>query len=335
MKAVVVTTSYPRGPGDVAGAFVRDAVEALRAEGVEIEVVSPATCRHFGLAYGDGITNNLRRRPWLAIMLPLFAVSLALGVWRSARRADIVWAHWLPTVVPALAARRPVALQVWGSDLALARRAPAVARWFARRADVVVAPSEALASDLRRLGVHRVRVIAAGVRLPDEVAEPSEPPHALYLGRLSAEKGVGDLAEAARGLPLVVVGEGPLATLFPSHEPFVAPALVGQRYAQASVVVVPSRREGYGMVAREAMAHGRPVVATGVGGLLDAVEDGVTGLLVSPRSPAELRAAIETLLRDRDLRLRLGTRAREVARERFSLESAARATLAVWREVVT
>ena len=61
------------------------------------------------------------------------------------------------------------------------------------------------------------------------------------------------------------------------------------------------------------MAHGRPVVASAVGGLLDAVEDGVTGLLVPPRDPAALRAAIETLLADADLRQRLGSAARDAA----------------------
>jgi glycosyltransferase involved in cell wall biosynthesis len=61
---------------------------------------------------------------------------------------------------------------------------------------------------------------------------------------------------------------------------------------------------------REAMAWGRPVVATAVGGLTDAVEDGVTGLLVPPGDVAALRAAIERLLGDAELRARLGAAGR-------------------------
>ena len=95
---------------------------------------------------------------------------------------------------------------------------------------------------------------------------------------------------------------GPLRSLLPQAVGFVAPGEVGAYYERAAVVVVPSRREGYGMVAREAMAHGRPVVATAVGGLVDAVEDGVTGLLVPPRDAAALRAALERLLGDPELR---------------------------------
>src|SRR6266511_730495 len=54
MRIAVLTTSYPRTPGDAAGRFVRDAVEHVRARGVEVEVVSPASFGHFGIAYGAG-----------------------------------------------------------------------------------------------------------------------------------------------------------------------------------------------------------------------------------------------------------------------------------------
>jgi len=64
VKVVVLTTSYPRHADDPAGRFVADAVEGVRARGVEVEVVSPASFRHFGLAYGHGIVGNLRARPW-------------------------------------------------------------------------------------------------------------------------------------------------------------------------------------------------------------------------------------------------------------------------------
>ena len=77
MRVLVLTTSYPRGPDDVAGVFVRDAVEHLRGAGIEVDVVSPASFRHYGLAYGHGIAGNLRRRPWLVLALPLFLASYA------------------------------------------------------------------------------------------------------------------------------------------------------------------------------------------------------------------------------------------------------------------
>ena len=70
MKVAVLTTSYPREPGDPAGNFVADAIERVRARGVEVEVISPASFRHFGIAYGAGVVGNLRREPWRAALLP-------------------------------------------------------------------------------------------------------------------------------------------------------------------------------------------------------------------------------------------------------------------------
>jgi glycosyltransferase involved in cell wall biosynthesis len=334
VRVLVLTTSYPRSEADIAGAFVRDAVESLRAEGVEVDVVSPASFRHFGVAYGHGIAGNLRRRPWLVLALPLFFAAYARAARNASRGADVVHAHWLPSALPALATRRPFVLQLWGTDVELAHRIRWAARILVRQARLVVVASEALAAAAGELGAREVRVVPSGVELPRHVRDPEEPPHALYVGRLSEEKGVLELVEAADGLPLVVVGDGPLRERVPDALGFVPPSALGPYYERAAVVVCPSRREGYGVVAREAMAYGRPVVASAVGGLPDAVEDGVTGLLVPPRDPAALRAALRRVLDDAALRERLGAAAGVRARERFGRDAAARATLAVYRDAL-
>ena len=330
----MLTTSYPRGAEDVAGFFVRDAVDHLRAAGVAVEIVSPMSFRHYGIAYGDGIPGNLRRRPWLALLLPLFALSFLRAARRAARRADLVHAHWLPSGLVALLAGRPFVVQLWGSDAELARRVPWPFRQVVRRARAVIAPSSALAAAARSLGAENVRVIPSGVHLPDRVAAPAEPPHALYVGRLAEERGVAELARAASGLPLVVVGDGPLRRLLPQAVGFVPHDRLGAYYERAAVVVCPSRREGFGVVCAEAMAYGRPVVASAVGGLLDHVEDGVSGLLVPPRDPRALRAALERLLGDAELRARVGAAARERARERLGWERVARELVGVYERAL-
>jgi glycosyltransferase involved in cell wall biosynthesis len=334
MRVVVVTTSYPRGPDDVAGVFVRNAVEHLRDAGIDVEVVSPASFRHFGLAYGHGIIGNLRRRPWLALAVPLFLASFTRAARHAARGADLVHAHWLPSALPAIAARKPFVVQLWGTDVELARRAPRVARLLLKRARVVLCPSGALAEAARELGARDVRVIPSGVELPGDVGEPDEPPHVLFVGRLSEEKGILELVEATRGIPRVIVGDGPLRDRVPDAVGFVGPSMLGPYYERASVVACPSRREGYGVVAREAMAYGRPVVAAAVGGLLGAVEDEVTGLLVPPGDVKALRAAIARLLGDADLRGRLGEVARARAKERFSWAAATEATIGAYRDAL-
>jgi glycosyltransferase involved in cell wall biosynthesis len=327
MRVVVLTTSYPRFAGDPAGRFVADAVERLRARGLEVDVVSPAAVRSFGIAYGAGVLPNLRRRPWLALALPLFLLAFARAARSAAVGADLVHAHWLPTGAVALATRRPIVLTVHGTDLELARRLRPLARLLLRRVAVVLAVSNALAEEVRLLDARDVRVVPNGVELPDEVGGEAEPPEVLYAGRLAREKGVLELVEAARGLPLVVAGDGPLRPRVPQARGWVPYEELERLYARAAVVACPSLREGFGVACAEAMAHGRPVVASAVGGLKELVVDGETGLLVPPADIGALRAALERLLADAALRRRLGAAARERARALLAWDGVLEATL--------
>jgi glycosyltransferase involved in cell wall biosynthesis len=330
VKVAVLTTSYPRYPGDSAGRFVADAVEHVRARGVDVEVVGPEQFHHYGIAYGHGMVGNLRKRPWLVPFVPALLASFV----RAARRldADLMHAHWLPAGWVAARTGKPYVVQVWGTDLALARRAPWLARGVLRRARLVIAASNELAENARGLGARDVRVIPSGVDLPVEVGAEADPPEVLYAGRLSPEKGVLELVEAAAGLNLVVAGDGPLRSRVPGAQGFVPHDELQRLYARAAVVACPSRREGFGVACLEAMAHGRPVVATAVGGLRDLVIDGETGLVVPARDPAALRAALERLLGDPELRHRLGEAGRRRAGERFSWPAVTDATLAAYAE---
>jgi glycosyltransferase involved in cell wall biosynthesis len=332
MRVAVLTTSYPRGPGETAGLFIAAAVEQLRGRGVEVDVVSPARFRHFGLAYGDGIVGNVRRAPWRAALLPLFLLAFLRAARKAARDADVVHAHWLPTAAVGLLTGKPVVAQVWGTDVELAERLPWAARRVLRRARVVVAPSSALAERAYALGAPDVRVIPGGVDVPAEVGEPEAPASVLYAGRLSREKGVLELVEAANGIPLVIAGDGPLRERVPDALGFVSHQELDRLYEHAAVVACPSYREGFGVVCAEAMAHGRPVVASAVGGLLDLVIDGETGILVPPGDVGALRDALRRLLEDPDLRRRMGEAGRARVRERFSWNAVTDATLAAYDE---
>jgi glycosyltransferase involved in cell wall biosynthesis len=335
MKVVVLTTSYPRHEGDPAGNFVADAVERLRERGIEVEVVAPASFRHFGIAYGSGVMGNLRQQPWRVVLVPAMLASFARAARRAARDADLVHAHWLSAGVVALATRRPFVVQLWGTDVELARRAPRLARRVLRRARLVVCASSALADAAQELGAREVRVIPSAVEVPERVGEPAEPPEVLFVGRLSPEKGILELVEAADGLALVVAGDGPLRERVPGALGFVPHHALGPLYERAAVVAVPSHREGFGVACAEAMAHGRPVVASAVGGLLDLVVDGETGVLVPPRDVVALRAALERLLGDADLRRRFGDAGRERVRALFSWPAVTDATLAAYDEALS
>jgi glycosyltransferase involved in cell wall biosynthesis len=332
MRVAVLTTSYPRFPGDVVGRFVADAVEHVRGRGIDVDVVGPEQFRSFGLTFGHGVLGNLRRRPWLALFVPALLGSFV----RAARRADadLLHAHWLPSGWVAARAGKPYVVQVWGTDVELARRVPALARRVLRGARLVVAASTALAESALALGAVDVRVIPSGVDLPHEVGEEATPPEVLYAGRLSPEKGINELVEAAAGMNLVVAGDGPLRPRVPGALGFVPHDELDRLYARAAVVACPSRREGFGVACLEAMAHARPVVATAVGGLRDLVVDGETGLVVPPRDTGALRAALERLVADRELRHRLGAAGRERARRDFSWAAVTDSTLAVYSDAL-
>jgi colanic acid/amylovoran biosynthesis glycosyltransferase len=328
----VLTTSYPRFAGDAAGRFVADAVDNVRARGVDVEVVGPQQYRHYGIAYGHGVLGNLRRRPWLALLVP----ALLVGFVRAARRvdADLLHAHWLPAGWVAQRSGRPYVVHLHGTDVELARHLPWLARRVLRGARLVIAVSNDLAERARALGAVNVRVIPNGVEMPAHVGAEAEPAEVLYAGRLSPEKGVLELLDAAQGLNLVVAGDGPLRDRVPFARGFVQHDELQQLYARAAVVACPSRREGFGVTCLEAMAHGRPVVATRVGGLLDLVVDGETGIVGPPRDPAALRSALDRLLADPDLRRRLGMAGRDRARTHFSWEKVTDATLAAYAAAV-
>ena len=106
---------------------------------------------------------------------------------------------------------------------------------------------------------------------------------------------------------------------------------VAAMLARADVFVLSSTSEGLPLSILEAMAAGLPVVASSVGGVPEAVEDGETGLLVPPRDPVRLAAALERLLVDPALRRRLGSNGRERVRQHFGLEAFQQAHVAVYR----
>jgi glycosyltransferase involved in cell wall biosynthesis len=340
LRVAVFTTSYPRSDDDFSGRFVHGTVANLRGRGLEVEVVGPGSYRDFGLTAnnGAGLIGNLKRRPWLA---PLVLLSMIFALRRAARNADLVHTNWLAGAVVAAFCGKPFVVTLHGSptagplhDLGLAASAPRLVRWILGRARTVICCSERLATAMRGCGLTNVRAIPYGVHVPDEVGDEDNPASVLYVGRLSPEKNIDVIADATEGLPRIVAGDGPLRHLLPDTIGFVGPGEVSKLYGRAAVVVVVSSAEGLPNVVLEAMAHGKTVIATPVGGIPSVIEDGKTGLLVPVRDTAALRAAIEKALGDRELRRRLGPAARKRVEGYCSWNRVTDATLAVYAAAV-
>jgi glycosyltransferase involved in cell wall biosynthesis len=336
LKVAMFTTSYPRDAADLAGRFVFNTVEHLRDRHVEIEVVAPGSYRDFGLtgSRSGGVVAALKRRPWLALFLLLSMIAACRA---AARRADLVHANWLAGAAIALFSGRPFVVTLHGSgtagrfsDLSLAQRAPWLIRLLLGRARAVICCSEQLAEAIRNCGVENVHAIPYGVDVPSHLGVEDETHPVLYAGRLSPEKNIGVIAVATHGIPRIIAGDGPLRDLLPDALGFVSHAELGDLYDRAGVVVLASQMEGLPNVLLEAMAHGKTVIATPVGGIPSLIDDGVTGFLVPVGDALALRETIQRVLADPKLRERVGTAARARVTGYCSWDTVTERTLQVY-----
>ena len=217
----------------------------------------------------------------------------------------------------------------------------ALQRQTYRAAHAIVANSLAAKAQLEREGVpeNRVRVIPNGVSVERFVPVPDVRPVQTFVtvANLRPEKAHEILLRAAAllvpshpRLSFVIAGDGPRGAelramadrlgladrvRFAGHVEDV-PTLL----AQAEAFVLPSTSEAFPNAAIEAMAAGLPVVASAVGGLLDLVDHGRTGVLVPPSDPSALAGAMASLVSDPARAARLGAAAREEVAHRYSFD---------------
>jgi glycosyltransferase involved in cell wall biosynthesis len=240
----------------------------------------------------------------------------------------------------------------------LPKRYPLPFRWIERlalrRADAIYACTSVASEVIKAKGfTGRVKVIGLGVDVDrfKPVAPPAWRNRVGYVGRLEAHKGVHVLLDAVRQLPdvsLEIVGDGPERAALEAlaAEPelagrvtfqgFAGHASLPRVYEQLDVVVIPSIPtsawdEQFCRVAIEAMAAGRPVIASATGSLPEVVGD--AGMMVRPRDPIALAEAIRTLGADARLRSDLSKQGRKRSAT-FAWSAIARAHVALYREVV-
>jgi len=188
---------------------------------------------------------------------------------------------------------------------------------------------------MRRIGIANVHEIPYGVEIPGHVGEEDEPPTVLFAGRLSPEKRIDVVAAATHGLPRVIAGDGPLRELLPDALGFVPQQELFGLMDRAAVLLLTSEREGLPNVVLEAMARGKTVVSTPVGGIPAVIEDEKTGLLVPIGDVQATRAAVERALGEPGIRQRIGAAARERVREYCSWDRVTERTLEVYATATT
>ena len=344
------------------------AVEVIRAylaRGIELDYVTmlPRSDLHKEAADVGARAHALDVDSSRGFPAAAYRLSRILAV----RRPEVI--HCVEPVPATLGA---IAAMPAGSGLRVFHRQHLTAAWpqtlFARTANrlaqLVIACSEAAGERSVREGVPRSRVCVVHngaapprrvhkdelVRLRQQLGISASARIVCSVARLRPEKG---LQVAVKALPriaakldqplhYVVAGDGPYrhdlerlaeSTPVPVH-------LVGDQVDVApwlqlgEVIMMPSFHEALGIAGAEAMAAGKPLVATATGGLTELVVDGTTGLLVPPGNPTELADAVERLLRSPDRAASMGEAARNRFHAQFSIERMVDGCLRCYQEAL-
>jgi len=328
--------------------------------------------------HGYAPWERLAGGPEAAYAPALEALSVGLAMARDPVRADVVHTHtWyvglggmlvqaihgVPLVVTlhSLEPLRPWKADQLGTGYVVSSWAERLA---VERADRVIAVSAQMRADiLANFGVEPERVVVLHNGVDAQAFTRTErrealdrhgvrEPYALFVGRISEQKGIFQLLEAARQLPegvqLVLCASSPdtpelltrlqtavsgrpqirwINAMLPVEE-------VVQIYSRAAVFVCPSIYEPFGIINLEAMACGTPVVASRVGGIPEVVVDGETGWLVEPGDPAALAHALRTALADPQRARRMGEAGRRRVEAHFSWDRIAALTMDVYQQAI-
>jgi glycogen synthase len=381
VKTLVLTREYPPNVYGGAGVVVDQLTRALgRRMPVEVRCFGAPETAPPGIAV-KGYDPWERLEPGAdgpRFATALEALSVGLAMARDRVDAEVAHAHtWyasmagvliqtlydIPLVVTlhSLEPLRPWKADQLGPGYLVSS---GVERHAIEAAERVIAVSGAMRADALdhfRVDPARVVVVHNGID-PDRYRRTSErsaldrlgirEPYALFVGRISEQKGLLDLIEAARALPLaasVVICAASPDT--PELQARLARAVTGeprirwipemlsvpdvvQLYSHAALFACPSIYEPFGLINLEAMACETPVVASAVGGIVEVVEDGVTGLLVPPARPSELARAMAALLDDAPRARAMGQAGRRRVEGRFTWDRVAERTERVYAEAI-
>lgn len=240
-------------------------------------------------------------------------------------------------------------------------------RWALRQTDGMIAVSSALAQEAVAIAGNTLKpkVIYNGVgenfqtagdqlALRQKLNLPTAAQIILFVGRCELDKGTGELLQAFGEFSrinlhseLVVVGDGgarQTLEMETQQQPFGSRVhFVGQvgrkeisEYLQAAdIFVLPSYGEGMPNALLEAMAMGLPCIATMVGGIPEAIQDGVNGLLIPPKSPTAIVVALKRITTDSGFARQMGVGAAQTVKDKFTWPANAKAHLAFYEEVIT
>lgn len=356
MKILMVTEWHPSTIGGIQR-HVRELSAHLMKKGFEVAILTKANSKKINATenkYAFPIIEVEPITPIQSIITPPSLSKLKKAI--EDYSPDIIHAHHAFTPMPLLAlymaekmkmpkilTNHSIAGNSKDSLLTLMScKGLIFLRYFISKADKIISVSKSAAKFMENLLGNKVEniIIPNGVDVNRFKPSRREEDKAtiLFVGRLVHRKGVQVLIKAfskvVKKIPeakLIIVGEGYMKPLLQIQVKKlrlngkvkllgkVADSELPKIYQEATLVVIPSLyRESFGMVALEAMASGKPVIATKVGGLPEIIRDGRNGFLIPPGDHKELAEKIILLLSNKEMSLKMGITGRKIAVEKYS-----------------
>lgn len=316
----------------------------------------------------DGAPTKLQKQPLYILVALLY---ILLGAWQlfwlcKKQKPDLIHVNWpFPHGLMAYPVNKllgiPMVFSFHGAELLLAKKfsfVGAILRWQIPMAKSVTANSSFTQTLIQKLYSGDVSVIPYGLTIEPKTpctSNPEEETKLLFVGRLDERKGLRYLLEA---LPLIlckypvrlrIVGKGILEQEIKqqSHElkldevidflGFVSKEELANEYASCDIFVLPAivdskgDTEGLGIVMIEALAHEKPVIASAVGGIVDVIKSGVTGILVNEKDPEALSQSIIEIIADPVRAKELGKQGLKDIQVRFGWSR----LVLLWQDVFT
>ena len=307
------------------------------------------------LTHGEGAPAKLSRNPLLMLLTLTYLLSGVWSTWRLCihERIEVLHVHWpfphgLMVLLPKWFNGVRIVSTCHSAEIAMARKnklSLAVLTGCLRAADVIMANSSHTARLVKEISGERTHVVPYGATVKIEPTSGSAAePFLLFSGRLIPRKGVCYLLEAMprilerHPIKLVITGDGPLREALTAQVKelglcrwvefagFVTNERLGELFRTCALYVHPAicddrgDTEGLGVVLIEALFHRKPVIASDVGGIVDVIKDGETGLLVPEKDPQALTSAVVRILNDPVEAARLGARGYDHASRFFAWE---------------
>ena len=256
--------------------------------------------------------------------------------------------------------RKPKIIHCHGVDTQFLRRYYLSKMLLKHLANLYISISRQMTEDLLKLGINRNKIVYLPNGVDTNLFAPQgqkEDNLLLYVGRLDANKGLHVLVKSLRHLEksvrLAIIGPASWDRKYyldvlesikkenqrGKHRITYLGALdqpeVAKWCQKASILILPSFYEAFPVVILEALSCETPVIATPVGGIPELVRDYENGFLIPPNNPLKLAEAIEYLLDNKDIRIRMGKAGRKRGVKDFSLEVVAQKLRRVYEQIIT